>query len=54
MIKEYQNLEITVPLCESFAEIGIAISEEDLRKFEAALYKRGLNVAHLVKGRVDD
>lgn len=37
--------EITVPLCESFAAIGIDISETDLLKFEAALFQRGLNVA---------
>lgn len=37
--------EITVPLCESFAAIGIDISEEQLRKFEGALFARGLNVA---------
>jgi hypothetical protein len=36
---------ITVPLCESFKVIGIDISEQDLRSFEAALYQRGLNVA---------
>lgn len=36
---------ITVPLCESFKAIGIDISEDDLRKFEQALYERGLNVA---------
>jgi hypothetical protein len=40
-------VEITVPLCEAFKEIGIDISEQDLRKFERALYERGLNVAPL-------
>lgn len=38
-------VEITVGLCESFKAIGIDISEADLRKFERALYDRGLNVA---------
>lgn len=38
-------IEITVPLCESFREIGIDISAADLRKFERALYDRGLNIA---------
>lgn len=38
-------IEITVGLCESFKAIGIDISEADLRKFEHALYDRGLNVA---------
>lgn len=38
-------IEITVPLCEAFREIGINISEADLRRFEKALYDRGLNVA---------
>jgi len=38
-------IEITVPLCEAFKEIGIDISESDLRRFEKALYERGLNVA---------
>jgi hypothetical protein len=38
-------IEITVGLCESFKAIGIDISEADLRKFEQALYERGLNVA---------
>jgi hypothetical protein len=38
-------VEITVPLCEAFREIGINISEADLRRFEKALYDRGLNVA---------
>lgn len=38
-------IEITVPLCEAFREIGIDISELDLRRFEKALYARGLNVA---------
>jgi hypothetical protein len=38
-------VEITVGLCESFKAIGIDISETDLRKFEQALYERGLNVA---------
>lgn len=37
--------EITVPLCESFREIGIDISAADLKKFERALYERGLNIA---------
>lgn len=41
--------EITVSLCESFAEIGIDISEADLNRFERALYERGLNVAPLDK-----
>jgi hypothetical protein len=41
-----QSWEITVPLCESFAAVGIDISEADLRKFEKALFERGLNVAH--------
>lgn len=40
-------IEITVPLCESFKAIGIDISEEELRKFEQALYERGLNIAPL-------
>lgn len=40
-------IEITVGLCESFKAIGIDISEADLRKFEQALYERGLNVAPL-------
>jgi hypothetical protein len=38
-------IEITVPLCEAFREIGIDISEADLKRFERALYERGLNVA---------
>lgn len=38
-------IEITVGICESFKMIGIDISEVDLRRFEAALYERGLNVA---------
>lgn len=38
-------VEITVGLCESFKVIGIDISEADLRRFEQALYLRGLNVA---------
>ena len=38
-------IEITVGLCEAFRTIGINISEADLRKFEKALYERGLNVA---------
>lgn len=38
-------VEITVGICESFRVIGIDISQEDLRKFEQALYVRGLNVA---------
>ncbi len=38
-------VEITVGLCEAFKEIGIDISETDLRRFEKALYERGLNVA---------
>ncbi len=38
-------IEITVGICESLKVIGIDISEADLRKFEKALYERGLNVA---------
>jgi hypothetical protein len=38
-------IEITVGICEAFKVIGIDISEADLRKFEQALYERGLNVA---------
>lgn len=38
-------IEITVGICEAFKEIGIDISEADLKKFEKALYERGLNVA---------
>lgn len=38
-------IEITVPLCEAFKAIGIDISEADLKRFEKALYDRGLNVA---------
>lgn len=38
-------IEITVGICEAFKEIGIDISETDLRRFEKALYDRGLNVA---------
>lgn len=38
---------ITIPLCESFAAIGWDISERDLRKFEGALFRRGLNIATL-------
>lgn len=41
-------IEITVGICESFREIGIDISEDDLKKFEKALYERGLNVAPLM------
>lgn len=40
-------IDITVGLCESFKAIGIDISEADLRKFERALFERGLNVAPL-------
>lgn len=43
-------IEITVGICESFKEIGIDISEEDLRRFEKALYERGLNIAPLAQG----
>ena len=43
-------IEITVGICEAFKEIGIDISEEDLKKFEKALYERGLNVAPRVTG----
>jgi hypothetical protein len=43
--KEIVVVEITVGVCESFKAIGIDISEADLRKFEQALYERGLNVA---------
>jgi hypothetical protein len=46
-------IEITVGLCESFKAIGIDISEADLRKFEQALYERGLNVAPLALTRDD-
>lgn len=42
-------IEITVGICESFKAIGIDISEADLRKFEQALYDRGLNVAPRAK-----
>lgn len=38
-------IEITVGICESFREIGIDISESDLKRFERALYERGLNIA---------
>lgn len=38
-------VEITVGICEAFKEIGVDISEADLRRFEKALYERGLNVA---------
>lgn len=38
-------MEITVPLCEAFAAIGIDITQEQLKTFERALYERGLNVA---------
>lgn len=38
-------IEITVGICEAFREIGIDISEADLKTFERALYERGLNVA---------
>lgn len=43
-------IEITVGLCEAFKEIGISISQTDLRKFEKALYERGLNVAPRTQG----
>ena len=38
-------IEITVGICEAFKEIGVDISEADLRRFEKALYERGLTVA---------
>lgn len=38
-------VEITVGLCEAFKEIGIDISQDELQRFERALYDRGLNVA---------
>lgn len=44
-------IEITVPLCEAFKAIGIDISEADLKKFEQALYERGLNVAPRINPR---
>lgn len=40
-----EMIEITVGICEAFKEIGIDISEANLKKFEQALYERGLNVA---------
>lgn len=46
-------LEITVGICESFREIGIDISEADLKRFEQALYERGLNIAPLALTRDD-
>jgi hypothetical protein len=46
-------IEITVGLCESFKAIGIDVSEADLRRFEQALYERGLNVAPLTLTRDD-
>ncbi len=44
------TIEVTTALCESFKEIGIDISEIGLRRFEKALYERGLNVAPLAPG----
>lgn len=46
-------IEITVGICESFKAIGIDISEDDLRRFEQALYEHGLNVAPLAITRDD-
>jgi hypothetical protein len=46
-------IEITVGICEAFREIGIDISEADLKRFEKALYDRGLNVAPLAITRDD-
>lgn len=43
-------IEITVGICEAFKAIGIDISEADLKKFEQALYDRGLNVAPRTHG----
>jgi hypothetical protein len=36
---------MTVGICESFASIGIDISEDQLRQFEKSLFERGLNFA---------
>ena len=46
-------IEITVGICEAFREIGVDISGADLKKFERALYERGLNVAPLMLTRDD-
>lgn len=45
LLEGSKMIEMTVRICESFAAIGIAISEEQLRKFEKALFERGVNFA---------